>query len=93
MHTVKCAQSVVWASEGKSKPGLGSGVIMILIASLKLNLGLMERNVQLLSKVSTPLHDKPPDSMLNLIHGIGYSSSGTAWIIDLMLVSKIQVSY
>ena len=43
--------------------------------------------VQLLSKVSTPLHDEPLDSTLNVIHGIGYSSRGTAWIIDLMIVS------
>ena len=43
--------------------------------------------VQLLSKVSTPLHDEPLDSMLIVIHCIDYSSSKTAWIIDLILVS------
>ena len=43
--------------------------------------------LQLLSKVSTPRHNEPLDSMLNVVHGIGYSSSDTAWIIDLKLVS------
>ena len=43
--------------------------------------------IQLLTKVSTLPHDEPLDFMLNVIHGIGYSSSVTAWIIDLKLVS------
>ena len=42
--------------------------------------------VQLFSKVSTPLHVQPLDSMTNVIRGIGYSC-GTAWIIDLTHVS------
>ena len=40
-----------------------------------------------LLKVSTPLRGEPLDSMLNVIHGIGYSSSYTAWIIDCTLAS------
>ena len=48
---------------------------------------IQPNGIQLLLKVSTPLHNEPLDSMLNVIHGIGHSSSGTLWIIDLMLVS------
>ena len=44
-------------------------------------------NIQSLSKVSTPLHNEPLDSMLNVVHGIGCSSNAAAWIIDLKLVS------
>ena len=42
----------------------------------------MYRKIQLLSKVITSFQDEPLDSMFNVIHGIGYSSSNTAWIID-----------
>ena len=37
---------------------------------------------KLLLKVSTLLYEEPLDSMLNVIHDIGYSSSDTAWIND-----------
>ena len=35
-------------------------------------------NLQLLLKVSTPLHDELLESLLNVIHGTGYTSSDTA---------------
>ena len=42
--------------------------------------------LQFLSKACTALHNEPLDYMLNVIHNIGYGSSGTAWIIDSMHV-------
>ena len=35
----------------------------------------------------TPRLDEPMDSMLNVIDGVGYYSSDTAWIIDTILKS------
>ena len=46
---------------------------------------------KLLQKVCTPLRDDPLDSMLNVIHGIGYSSNDTVWFIDIRVGWDLKV--